>query len=258
MRPFKTLSVFRREFKSYFDSPVAYVFLVAFLVLLGFLTFTDKLGALSGYYGLGGFYERGQADLTPFFGWHPWVYLLLVPAATMGLWAEERRNGTIELLLTMPITLTEALLGKFLAAWAFIGTGLALTFPIVITTAYLGDPDWGAVICGYVGSYLLAGAATAIGVFASSLSRSQVIGFVVALTILLVMLVIGLDLANSTLVEWGVPTAITDALPSCSLFRHYESLCRGVLDVTDMCYYVGVIVFMLAAAQYVTDCRKAS
>ena len=164
---------FRREFKSYFDSPVAYVFLVAFLVLVGFLTF-----------GFSNYYERGQAVLTPFFIWHPWVYLLLVPAATMGLWAEERRNGTIELLLTMPLTLTEALLGKFLAAWAFIGVGLALTFPILVTTAYLGNPDWGAVICGYVGSLLLAGAASAIGVFASSLSRSQVVGFVVALAIL--------------------------------------------------------------------------
>ena len=180
MCPCKMLSVFRREFKSYFDSPVAYVFLVAFLVLVGFLTF-----------GLSGFYERGQAVLTPFFIWHPWVYLLLVPAATMGLWAEERRNGTIELLLTMPITLTEALVGKFLAAWAFIGVGLVLTFPILITTAYLGNPDWGAVTCGYVGSILLAGAATAIGVFASSLSRSQVIGFVVALAILFTLLIIG-------------------------------------------------------------------
>ena len=133
MCPCKMLSVFRREFKSYFDSPVAYVFLVAFLVLVGFLTF-----------GLSGFYERGQAVLTPFFIWHPWVYLLLVPAATMGLWAEERRNGTIELLLTMPITLTEALVGKFPAAWAFIGVGLVLTFSATPTGAQLRAGTWGA------------------------------------------------------------------------------------------------------------------
>jgi len=140
-------AVFGREFKSYFDSPVAYVFLVAFLVLIGFLTF-----------GVAMFYERRQAVLTPFFLWHPWVYLLLVPAATMGLWAEERRNGTIELLLTLPITLGEALIGKFLAAWAFIGIALALTFPVPCTAAWLGNPDCGAVFCGYLGSFLLAGA----------------------------------------------------------------------------------------------------
>ena len=240
MCPCKMLSVFRREFKSYFDSPVAYVFLVAFLVLVGFLTF-----------GFSNYYERGQAVLTPFFIWHPWVYLLLVPAATMGLWAEERRNGTIELLLTMPLTLTEALLGKFLAAWAFIGVGL-------VTTAYLGNPDWGAVICGYVGSFFLAGAATAIGVFASSLSRSQVIGFVVALAILFTLLIIGFDPVLGAIAGWGVPTCVTDALSSCSLLKHYMSLGRGVLDFADVGYYVGMIVFMLAAAQYVTDSRKAS
>ena len=218
MCPCKTLTVFRREFKSYFDSPVAYVFLVAFLVLVGFLTF-----------GFSNYYERGQAVLTPFFIWHPWVYLLLVPAATMGLWAEERRNGTIELLLTMPITLTETLVGKFLAAWAFIGAGLALTFPILVTTAYLGNPDWGAVTCGYVGSFLLAGAATAIGVFASSLSRSQVIGFVVALAILFTLLIIGFDPVLGAIAGWGVPAWMTDALSSCSLLKHYMSLGRAGL-----------------------------
>ena len=207
MCPCKIMSVFRREFKSYFDSPVAYVFLVAFLVLLGFLTF-----------GLSNYYERGQAVLTPFFIWHPWVYLLLVPAATMGLWA----------------------------------------FPILITTAYLGNPDWGAVICGYVGSFFLAGAATAIGVFASSLSRSQVIGFVVALAILFTLLIIGFDPVLGAIAGWGVPTCVTDALSSCSLLKHYMSLGRGVLDFADVGYYVGMIVFMLAAAQYVTDSRKAS
>jgi ABC-2 type transport system permease protein len=139
-------AVFTREFRSYFDSPVAYVFLTAFLVLIGFLTF-----------GFAMFYERRQADLTPFFFWHPWVYLLLVPASTMGLWADERRNGTAELLLTLPMTLWQALVGKFLAAWAFIGIALALTFPVTLTAAYLGDPDWGAVVCGYLGSFFLAG-----------------------------------------------------------------------------------------------------
>ena len=243
----KVKTVFGREFKSYFDSPVAYVFLVAFLVLVGFLTF-----------GVAMFYERRQADLTPFFFWHPWVYLLLVPAATMGLWAEERRNGTIELLLTLPITLWEALIGKFLAAWAFIGIALALTFPIVCTAAWLGSPDFGAVFCGYLGSFLLAGAATAIGVFASSLSRSQVIGFVIALAITFLMLIIGFDPVVNAVANWGVPSGIVNAVANCSLLQHFESMRRGVVDFADIGYYIGVIVVMLAAAQVVTDSRKAS
>ena len=243
----KVKTVFGREFKSYFDSPVAYVFLVAFLVLVGFLTF-----------GVAMFYERRQADLTPFFFWHPWVYLLLVPAATMGLWAEERRNGTIELLLTLPVTLWEALIGKFLAAWAFIGIALALTFPIVCTAAWLGSPDFGAVFCGYLGSFLLAGAATAIGVFASSLSRSQVIGFVIALAVTFLMLIIGFDPVVNAVANWGVPSGIVNAVANCSLLQHFESMRRGVVDFADIGYYAGVIVFMLTAAQVVTDSRKAS
>ena len=240
-------AVFKREFRAYFDSPVAYVFLVAFLVLVGFLTF-----------GVAMFYERRQADLTPFFFWHPWVYLLLEPAATMGLWAEERRNGTIELLLTLPVTLWEALIGKFLAAWAFIGIALALTFPIVCTAAWLGSPDFGAVFCGYLGSFLLAGAATAIGVFASSLSRSQVIGFVIALAVTFLLLIIGFDPVVNAVANWGVPSGIVNGIASCSLLQHFESMRRGVVDFADIGYYIGVIVFMLAAAQVVTDSRKAS
>ena len=240
-------TVFALEFKSYFDSPVAYVFLVAFLVLTGFLTFAVAM-----------FYERRQADLTPFFFWHPWVYLLLVPASTMGSWADERRNGTIELLLTLPITLKEALVGKFLAAWAFIALALASTFPIVVTTAWLGDPDAGAVFCGYLGSLLLAGAATAIGVFASSLSRSQVIGFVTALALMFAMLIIGFDPVINAVSGWGVPAAVVDAVASCSLLSHFESMRRGVVDFADIGYYIGVIVFMLAAAEVVTDGRKAN
>ena len=241
------LSVFKREFKAYFDSPVAYVFMVAFLALAGFLTF-----------GVAMFYERRQADLTPFFFWHPWIYLLLIPAATMGAWADERRNGTAELLLTLPITLWEALVGKFLAAWAFIGIALAGTFPVALTAAYLGSPDWGAVACGYLGSLLLAGAATAIGVFASALSRSQVIAFVAALSLTFALLLIGFDPVISAVTAWGVPTAVTDALASCSLMAHYESLRRAVLDFADLGYYVGMIVFMLAAAKFAAEGRRLS
>lgn len=240
-------AIFRREFRAYFDSPVAYVFLVAFLALAGFLTF-----------GMAMFYERRQANLMPFFFWHPWVYLLLVPAATMGLWAEERRTGTIELLLTLPVTLTEALVGKFLAAWAFIGIALGLTFPIVLTTAWLGDPDGGAVFCGYLGSFLLAGACVAIGVFASALSRSQVIGFVIALAICFLMLIIGFDPVINAVSGWGVPSGLVNAVASCSLMQHFDAMRRGVVDLADVGYYAGVMVFMLAAAQAVTDSRKAS
>lgn len=240
-------AVFKREFKSYFDSPVAYVFLVAFLVLVGFLTF-----------GVAMYYERRQANLTPFFFWHPWVYLLLVPAATMGLWAEERRTGTIELLLTLPITLVEALVGKFLAAWAFIGIALGLTFPIVLTTAWLGSPDFGAIACGYFGSLLLSGACVAVGVFASAISRSQVIGFVIALAICFLMLIIGFDPVINAVANWGVPSAVVNAVASCSLMQHFDAMRLGVVDLYDVAYYIGVIVFMLAAAHVVTDNRKAS
>ena len=241
------LTVFKREFKSYFDSPVAYVFLTAFLALVGFLTF-----------GVARFYEARQADLTAFFFWHPWVYLLLVPAATMGTWADERRNGTIEQLLTLPLTVWEALAGKFLAAWAFIGIALALTFPVALTAGYLGAPDWGTVVCGYLGSLLLAGAASAIGVFASSLSRSSVVGFVISLVMVFLLLIIGFDPVTGAIAAWGVPMGLVDGLAGCSLLTHFEALRRGVVDLADVGYYLGVIVFFLAAAKTVTDGRRGA
>ena len=240
-------AVFKREFRAYFDSPVAYVFLTAFLVLVGFLTF-----------GVAMFYERRQADLAPFFFWHPWVYLLLVPAATMGLWADERRNGTAELLLTLPVSLGEVLVGKFLAAWSFVGIGLALTFPVAFTAGYLGSPDWGAVFCGYLGSLLLAGAAVAIGLFASTLSRSSVVGFVVSLALVFVLLIIGFDPVIGAVAGWGVPTAITDAVAACSLLSHFESMRRGVVDFSDIGYYAAMMVFMVMAAKTVTDGRRGA
>ena len=240
-------AVFKREFKSYFDSPVAYVFLVAFLALVGFMTFAVAM-----------FYERRQADLTPFFFWHPWVYLLLVPAATMGLWADERRNGTAELLLTLPVTLTEVLVGKFLAAWAFIAIALLLTFPVALTAGYLGSPDWGAVFAGYFGSFLLAGAACATGVFASSVSKSSVIGFVISLALVFLLLIIGFDPVIGAVAGWGVPVWITDSIASVSLLTHFESLRRGVVDLSDIGYYIAIMVFMIAAAKTVTDGRRGA
>ena len=243
----KTRAVFRREFRSYFDSPVAYVFLTAFLVLTGFLTFSVAM-----------LYERRQADLGPFFFWHPWVYLLLVPAATMGLWADERRNGTAEQLLTLPITAAQALVGKFLAAWAFLGIALALTFPAAATVGYLGSPDWGAVLCGYLGSLLLAGAAAAIGLFGSTLSRSGVVGFVVGLALVFLMLVAGFEPVTGALARAGVPAWLADGLAACSLLSHFEAMQRGVVDAADIAYYAAVVVFFLAAAKTVTDGRRGA
>lgn len=240
-------NIFRREFKSYFDSPVAYVFLSAFLALSGFLTWV-----------VAAFYERRSADLEPFFFWHPWIYLLLVPAATMGLWADERRGGTAELLLTLPVTPLEALAGKFAAAWAFMALALALTFPVAASAAYLGSPDWGAIACAYLGSLLLAGAASAIGLFASTLSRSATVGFVAALAMVFLLLIIGFTPVVSTLASWGAPAALVDGVASLSLLSHYESMLRGVLDLADVVYYAGAMAFFVWAARMSVDGRRGA
>lgn len=240
-------AIFRREFRNYFNSPVAYVFMVAFLLLVGFLTFL-----------VAGFYERRTADLAPFFNWHPWVYLLLVPAATMGLWAEERRTGTIELLLTLPVTLGQAIVGKFLAAWAFLTIGLGLTFPIVLTAWFWlgGAPDWGAVATGYLGSCLLAGACVSVGTLTSAITRSQVIGFVLALCACLLLNLAGYEPVTNLFSHWAPKLA--DAVAACSFLGHFNSMQRGVLDLYDIAYYAGVMVVMLTVAHVALDNRKAS
>ncbi len=238
--------IFRRELKAYFQSAVAYVFMVVFLILTGFLTFS-----------VARFYERGVADLAPFFFWHPWVYLLLVPAATMGLWAEERRSGTVELLLTMPITMSEAIIGKFLAAWLFITIGVLLTFPVVITAAYLGNPDMGAVLSAYFGSILLAGAYVAVGMLTSSMSRSQVIGFVLGLLGCLLLLLAGWEPITGFFVRWA-PDWLVRAIASFSFMPHYDSMQRGVIDLQDIAYYLSVIVLMIFATHIVLDNRKSA
>jgi ABC-2 type transport system permease protein len=239
-------AILRREIKSYFESPVAYVFLVVFLLLVGFLTF-----AVAHYY------ERGSADLEPFFFWHPWVYLLLVPAATMGLWAEERRTGSVELLLTMPITTLQAVMGKFLAAWAFIALAVVLTFPIVLTTTYLGHPDMGVIMCGYLGSIMLAGAYVSVGMVASSLSSSQVISFVIALLTCLVLLLAGWEPVTGMLTRWA-PNWLVSLVAAFSFMPHYESIQRGVIDLRDVTYYASVILFMVFATHLVIENRKSA
>lgn len=242
----KTCAIVKREIRSYFESPVAYVFLVVFLMLTAFLTFF-----------VGRYYEAGQADLRGFFLWHPWVFLILVPAAAMRLWSEERRSGTIESLLTLPITLTQAILGKFLAAWIFLACAILLTFPIVLTTRYLGSPDMGAVCGGYLGSLLLAGAYLAVGLFTSALSRNQVISFVLAVVLCLILLLAGLPPVTDMLVRWA-PAQLINLVSAFGFLPHYESIQRGVIDARDLLYYASVIVFMLFATHLVVENRKAA
>ncbi len=238
-------TVFKRELKSYFESPVAYVFMVVFLVLLGILTFFGT-----------NYYEQRVADLQPFFWWHPWVYLLLVPAATMGLWAEERRSGTIELLLTMPITTLQAVVAKFLAAWAFIALAMVMTFPIVFTTTYLGDPDLGVIVAGYIGSILMAGAYVAVGSLMSAMTRSQVIGFVLSLVVCFLFIAAGWPLVTGMFVKWA-PPKLVETIAAFSFMSHFESIRRGVLDLRDVGYYISVMVFMVSATLIVIDNRKS-
>jgi len=241
-----TKAIIKRELASYFESPVAYVFMVVFLMLIGFLTFFVSR-----------FYESGQADLRGFFFWHPWMFLILVPAAAMRLWAEERRAGTIETLLTLPVTVTQVILGKFMAAWIFIGLIVALTFPIVLTTVYLGAPDRGAIIGGYIGSLLLAGAYLSVGMLTSALTRNQVISFVLSLVICLFLLLAGWPPVTDLMVRWA-PEWLVRGVAAFSFMPHYEAFQKGVLDLRDFAYYFSVMVFMLFGTHLVLENRKAA
>ncbi len=228
-------AVAKREWSSYFNSPVAYVFIVIFLVLSGVFTFV-----------FGNFYEARQANLDTFFLWHPWLYVVLVPAAAMRLWSEERRSGTIELLLTLPLTPAQAILGKFLAAWAFLLLALALTFPMVITTYYLGDPDPGTILTGYLASGLLSGAYLAVGMLTSALTRNQVIAFVLAVLAGLFLLLLGFA-PLTHFVSRFAPMWLVDGLAALSFLAHFQNLQRGVIDLADLAYFAGVMGFALVA-----------
>jgi ABC-2 type transport system permease protein len=240
-----TWVIFRRELNSYFATPLAYVFIFIFLVLAAFLPFQ-----------VNGLFERGQADLQPFFYWHPWLYLVLIPAISMRLWAEERNSGSIELLMTLPVTLGQAILGKFLAAWCFAGIALALTFPIWITINYLGNPDNGAIITAYVGSFLMAGGFLAIGMCLSAATRNQVIAFVTAALVGFLFLLIGFP-AVLEVVRGLFPQPIVDAIASFSFFTHFQALSKGVIDLRDLVYFAALIGFWLAATAIVLDMKKA-
>jgi len=228
-------TIAKRELASYFASPVAYVFLVIFLLLTGFLTFTA-----------GAFFERGEAGLAAFFAWHPWVYLVLVPAVGMRLWAEERRAGTLELLLTLPVTAWQAILGKFLASWLFLAIALALTFPVVVTVNVLGEPDNGAIAAGYLGSLFLAGAYLAITCFTSALTRNQVIAFILAVVLCLFLILAGFSPVTSLLERWASP-AVVDTVAAFSVVTHFDGFQKGVVDSKDVLFFVSVIGYALFA-----------
>jgi ABC-2 type transport system permease protein len=241
----RTFAVFRRELGGYFATPLAYVFIVIFLVLAGVLTFF-----------VGNFFERGQADLQSFFTFHPWLYLVLIPALSMRLWAEERKTGTIELFLTLPIRLFEAVLGKFLAAWCFAGIALALTFPFWITVNILGDPDNGVILAGYVASWLMAGAVLAIGAAVSAATKNQVIAFVVTAAFVFVLSVAGTPTVLGLLQDWA-PEGLIGAVAGASLFGHFSAITGGVIDLRDLVYFLSIIVAFLAANAVLIDLKKA-
>jgi ABC-2 type transport system permease protein len=239
------LAVFRRELRSYFATPLAYVFIVIFLVLAGVFTFQ-----------VGGFFERGQADLQAFFRWHPWLYLILIPAISMRVWAEERNSGSIELLMTLPLTLVQAVIGKFLAAWIFAGIALALTFPVWLTVNYLGNPDNGAILAAYIGSFLMAGGFLAIGTCLSAATRNQVIAFITAALVCFVFLLAGFPFVLD-FVRGVLPQQIVEAIASLSFFTHFDAISKGVIDLRDLAYFASVIGFWLAATALVLDMKKA-
>ncbi|MFZ0485403.1 MAG: ABC transporter permease [Arenicellales bacterium] len=235
----------KRELSGYFLTPIAYVFIVIFLVLSGVFTFY-----------LGGFFDQGQADLRTFFGFHPWLYLFLIPALTMRLWAEERKSGTIELLFTLPVTMTETVLGKFLATWIFAGVALALTFPIWLTVNYLGNPDNGVVVAGYIGSLLMAGAYIAIGSCISAFTKNQVIAFVITVVICLIFVLSGFPMVLDFLNGW-LPGVILQAVSSFSFLTHFQAIQNGVVDVRDLIYFFSLIALWLFVNATVLEVKKA-
>ena len=235
----------KRELSGYFGTPIAYVFLAIFVFLSGIFAFY-----------IGSFFERGQADLQSFFQFHPWLYLFLIPALAMRLWAEERRAGTVELLFTLPVTMIQAVIGKFLAAWAFTAIALALTFPLWITVNYLGDPDNGVVLASYIGSLLMAGAFLAIGSCISALTRNQVIAFVVSGVVCLGFVLSGFPLVLE-LVSAFAPAIVVDAVRSFSFLTHFQAISKGVVQAGDIVYFVSLIVFWLFVNAVVIEWRKA-
>jgi gliding motility-associated transport system permease protein len=240
-----TAAIAKREFAAYFATPLAGVFLTIFVALTGAFAFY-----------VGGFFDRGQADLATFFAYHPWLYLLLVPAVAMRLWAEERKTGTIELLMTLPVSPWEAVLGKFLAAWAFVGLALLLTLPMWITVNILGEPDNGVIFASYLGSFLMAGAFLAIGSFVSALTKNQVIAFILAAAICFLFVMSGVDLVQNGLRAW-TPAIVASAVSSMSFLSHFQEITRGVIEAPTIVLFLSLIVFALFANVIAIDRKKA-
>jgi ABC-2 type transport system permease protein len=238
-------AIVKRELAGYFTSPVAYVFIVIFLLLAAFFTFN-----------VGNFFPAGEASLVWFFYWHPWLYLFLVPAVGMRLWSEERRLGTMELLLTMPITTWQAIVGKFLASWLFLGIALLLTFPVVLTVNYLGDPDNGAIFAGYVGSFLLAGSYLAISSMTSALTRNQVVSFIISIVLCLFLIIAGFAPITDMLVHWARP-AVVDAVASFSVLTHFDPFQKGLIDSRDVVFFVSIMFFALFATGVIIRAHRA-
>jgi len=239
-------SIFKREFTSYFVTPVAYVFIVIFLLMTGVFTFY-----------LGGFYESNQADLEPFFRFHPWLYLFLIPAISMRLWSDERKSGTIELLMTLPVSITDAVVGKYLAAWSFTAVALVLTFPMWITVNYLGNPDNAVIVASYIGSLIMAGGFLAIGSCISAFTKSQVIAFVISVVISFMFILSGFPMVLDLFQGWA-PQAIIDAIASFSFLTHFTSIKKGVIDIRDIIYFSALIIFWLYVNIVVIEAKKAS
>lgn len=239
------ITICKRELGNYFGTPVAYVFIVIFLALTGVFTFY-----------IGGFFERGQADLRPFFMYHPWLYLFLLPALSMRLWAEERKTGSIELLMTLPVSITSAVFGKFLAAWIFTAIALSLTLPMWITVNYLGDPDNAVIFASYIGSLLLAGAYLAVGSSISAMTKNQVIAFVVAVVVCFLFILSGFPLVLDFFRGWA-PQTLINAIASLSFLTHYNNISKGVLDFRDIFYFLSFIGFWLYVTVVFVDLKKA-
>ncbi len=237
-------AIFVRETLAYFTTPVAYVFLIVFLALAGALTFY-----------IGNFFDRNQSDLEAFFTFHPWLYLFLIPAISMRLWAEERKNGTIELLFTMPVSLWDAVLGKFLAAWLFAGLALALTFPIWFSVNYLGNPDNGAILAGYIGSFLMAGGYLAIGSCLSAATKNQVIAFVLSAAICFLFTLGGTNLVLGFFGSF-LPQSLVDLVASFSFLNHFEQIKKGVIELRDLVFYLSMIFVFLLANTLILDLKK--
>jgi ABC-2 type transport system permease protein len=237
--------IFRRELAAYFTTPVAYVFIVIFLVLAGAMTFY-----------VGNFFERGQADLQPFFDFQPWLYLFLIPALSMRLWAEERKSGSLEMLLTLPVTVPQAVLGKFLAAWVFIGIALALTVPLWLTVNYLGHPDNGVILAGYLGSFLMAGAFLAIGAACSALTKSQVIAFVISAAVCFVFIAMGSRIVLGP-IEATLPGWLIQTVTSLSFLDHFSGIARGQVALSDAIFFVSVMALFLFANTLLVELKKA-